>query len=213
MVRIHPGLPFSFRIADGGLQESSCNQYLLRMTRDEMKARTKSFALRVMKMVDHLPKTSKGQVLGHQILRSATSVAANYRAACRGRSDAEFAAKLGTTVEEADETGLWLELIVEGGLNSCKAGEILDPGGRRIDRHPFFSLPHSPSPPEIGGFCNPDWAIPNVIASVAQCIERRASNAEVAGESPAGSTSSLQKAEDDRESAILNLPSSMASPA
>lgn len=86
------------------------------MTRDEMKARTKSFALRVMKMVDHLPKTQKGTVLGNQILRSATSVAANYRAACRGRSDAKFAAKLGTAVEEADETGLWLELISEGGL-------------------------------------------------------------------------------------------------
>jgi four helix bundle protein len=90
------------------------------MTRDEMKARTKSFALRVMKMVDHLPKTQKAMVPGNQILRSATSVAANYRAACRGRSDAEFAAKLGTAVEEADETGLWLELISEGGLLPAK---------------------------------------------------------------------------------------------
>lgn len=90
------------------------------MTRDEMKARTKSFALRVMKMVDHLPQTEKGRIFGDQKLRSATSVASNYRAACRGRSDAEFAAKLGTTVEEADETGLWLELISEGGLLPAK---------------------------------------------------------------------------------------------
>lgn len=85
------------------------------MTTEELKSRTKAFALRVMKM-DHLPNNQKGRVLADQILRSATSVASNYRAACRGRSDAEFAAKLGVAVEEADETGLWIELIAEGGL-------------------------------------------------------------------------------------------------
>src|SRR4051794_8121544 len=86
------------------------------MDKEALKARTKDFALRVMKLVDHLPKTPQERVLGGQLLRSGTSVAANYRAACRARSTAEFIAKLGNVLEEADESGLWLELIVEGGL-------------------------------------------------------------------------------------------------
>ena len=88
------------------------------MTRDDWRDRRTAFALRVMAMVDHLPKTQKGRVLSGQILRSATSVAANYRSACRGRSAAEFASKVSIALEEADETGLWLELIGEGGLLS-----------------------------------------------------------------------------------------------
>jgi len=69
-----------------------------------------------MKLVEHLPKTNKGRVLGDQLLRSATSVAANYRAACRARSTAEFISKLGNVLEESDESALWMELIIEGGL-------------------------------------------------------------------------------------------------
>jgi four helix bundle protein len=69
-----------------------------------------------MAMIDHLPKSTKGRVIADQVIRSATSVAANYRAACRARSRAEFIAKLGTVVEEVDETAFWLELIVEAGL-------------------------------------------------------------------------------------------------
>lgn len=80
----------------------------------EMQDRTKQFALRVMSMIDHLPNTVKGRVLADQLMRSATSVAANYRAACRARSKKEFIAKLGIALEEADESQLWLGLIIEG---------------------------------------------------------------------------------------------------
>lgn len=86
------------------------------MNSDELKTRTKQFALRVMKLVDTLPRTTTGRAIGGQLIRSGTSVGANYRAACRGRSKAEFAAKIGTVAEEADESCFWLELIIEGGL-------------------------------------------------------------------------------------------------
>jgi four helix bundle protein len=86
------------------------------MNQDELKRRTKQFALRVMNLVDALPRTTTGRAIGGQLVRAGTSVGANYRAACRGRSKAEFAAKLGTVAEEADESCFWLELIVDGGL-------------------------------------------------------------------------------------------------
>ena len=82
----------------------------------ELQARTKSFALRVIRMFRSLPKTEESRILGKQVLRSGTSVAANYRAVCRARSKAEFTAKLGVVVEEADETVFWLELLVESGI-------------------------------------------------------------------------------------------------
>lgn len=82
-----------------------------------LKHRTKVFALRVMKLVVALPETVTGRTIGNQLVRSATSVGANYRAACRGRSKAEFVAKLGIVVEEADECGYWLELIIDGELS------------------------------------------------------------------------------------------------
>ena len=82
----------------------------------DLKARTKQFALRVMKMVDALPRTIQGRAIAKQIIRSATSVAANYRAACRARSRAEFIAKIGVVEEEADESCFWLELIIDSGL-------------------------------------------------------------------------------------------------
>ena len=82
----------------------------------DLKARTKQFALRVMKMVDALPRTIQGRTIAKQITRSATSVAANYRAACRARSRAEFIAKIGVVEEEADESCFWLELIIDSGL-------------------------------------------------------------------------------------------------
>jgi four helix bundle protein len=86
------------------------------MTETELKVRTKQFALRILKLVEALPRSVSGRVLGGQIARSATSVAANYRAACRARSRADFVSKLGIVEEEADETGFWLELIVDTGL-------------------------------------------------------------------------------------------------
>ena len=88
------------------------------MTSDELKRRTKQFALRVMKLLDALPNTTAGRAIGNQLIRSGTSVGANYRAACCGRSKAEFAAKMGTVAEEADESCFWLELMVEGELLS-----------------------------------------------------------------------------------------------
>jgi four helix bundle protein len=86
------------------------------MNEEELKQRTKQFALRVIKLVGSLQRTMEGRVIGKQLIRSGTSVGANYRSACKGRSKAEFAAKLGIVEEEADETAYWLELIVEGGL-------------------------------------------------------------------------------------------------
>jgi len=80
---------------------------------DELKARTKKFAVRIVKLFRSLPRTEEARVIGKQVLRSGTSVAANYRAACRARSQAEFIAKIGVVVEEADETVLWFELLVE----------------------------------------------------------------------------------------------------
>jgi four helix bundle protein len=77
----------------------------------ELQQRTKDFALRVLKLIEHLPNTIGGKVLANQLARSATSVGANYRAACRARSRVEFASKLGTVAEEADESVYWLELI------------------------------------------------------------------------------------------------------
>ena len=90
------------------------------MTADELKLRTKQFALRVIKLVAVLPKTIEGRAIANQLVRSATSVAANYRAACRARSRSEFIAKIGVVLEEADETQLWLELIIESKLLPVK---------------------------------------------------------------------------------------------
>jgi four helix bundle protein len=103
------------------------------MNEREMIARTKQFALRIMKLVGALPKSIQGRAIASQVMRSGTSVAANYRAACRSRSKAEFVAKLGTVEEEADETAFWLELIIEGSLLTAaqiqplliEAGEIV----------------------------------------------------------------------------------------
>ena len=86
------------------------------MTTAELKARTKDFALRVIRLVDALPNTVKGRAIANQIMRSATSIAANYRGACRARSRAEFIAKIGVVEEEADETAFWLELIIDSNI-------------------------------------------------------------------------------------------------
>ena len=86
------------------------------MTADELKLRTKQFALRIIRLVAGLPKTIEGRAIASQLVRSGTSVAANYRAACRARSRSEFVAKVGVVLEEADETQLWLELIIESKL-------------------------------------------------------------------------------------------------
>ena len=83
------------------------------MSELDLKNRTKVFSLRVLKLVDAVPKTTAGRALASQIVRSGTSVAANYRAACRTRSTSDFIAKMGIVEEEADETLFWLELLEE----------------------------------------------------------------------------------------------------
>ena len=84
------------------------------MDADELKKRTKLFALRILKLAAALPNTIDGRIIRGQLVRAGTSVGANYRATCRARSKAEFIAKIGVVEEEADESGYWLELIIEG---------------------------------------------------------------------------------------------------
>ena len=79
---------------------------------EEFLKRTKDFALRIIKLYQALPKSGEAQVLGRQLLRSGTSIGANYRAVCNARSDKEFYSKLSIVVEEADETVYWLELLI-----------------------------------------------------------------------------------------------------
>jgi len=86
------------------------------MNEREFKERTKRAALRVIKMIEALPSTKVADVIGRQLLRSATSVGANYRAACRGKSPADVIAKLGIVEEEADESIYWIEILIEAGI-------------------------------------------------------------------------------------------------
>jgi len=86
------------------------------MNADELKERTKQFALSIIRLVSSIPRKPETDVIRHQIIRSATSIGANYRAACRARSRAEFISKIGIVEEEADETAYWLELLNESGL-------------------------------------------------------------------------------------------------
>jgi four helix bundle protein len=80
---------------------------------EELRERAKQFAIRIVRVVRSLPRSDEARVIGRQLLRSATSVAANYRAVCRARSRAEFVAKIGVVVEEADESVFWLELLAD----------------------------------------------------------------------------------------------------
>ena len=95
------------------------------MTADELRRRTKQFALRIIRLVAALPKTIEGRAIANQLVRCGTSVSANYRAACRARSRNEFIDKMGVVLEEADETQLWLELIIESKLLPVKRVEPL----------------------------------------------------------------------------------------
>jgi four helix bundle protein len=95
------------------------------MNAQQIRERTKEFALRIIKLVSAMPKTIEGRAIANQIVRSGTSVAANYRSACRARSRMEFTAKIGIVFEEADETLLWLELIVAAGLLTAARVEPL----------------------------------------------------------------------------------------
>jgi len=100
---------------------------------EALKTRTKQFALRIIRVIRSLPPGPEARIIGHQLLRSGISVAANYRAVCRARSRAEFLAKLSIVIEEADESSFWLELLVDAGLISelklkdlkCEAGQLV----------------------------------------------------------------------------------------
>ncbi len=83
------------------------------MNQEELKYRTKEFALRIIKLCNALPSSPLGRTIRNQLIRCGTSVGANYRASCRSRSKNEFIAKLGIVEEEADESAFWLELIIE----------------------------------------------------------------------------------------------------
>jgi len=82
----------------------------------DLKQRTKKFALRIIRLVEALPKGRTADVIGRQLLRSGTSVGANYRSACRAKSTADFVSKMGIVEEEADESLFWMELLVEAEL-------------------------------------------------------------------------------------------------
>jgi four helix bundle protein len=94
------------------------------MNKEDLKLRTKKFVLRVIKLVEAMPKTDIGRIVGKQLLRCGTSVGANYRAVCRARSMAEFIAKLGIVIEEADESVFWLEIIIEAEIMKKELVEI-----------------------------------------------------------------------------------------
>jgi len=97
------------------------------MNAEEMKMRTRSFALRILRLVDALPKTRTAEVVGRQLLRCGTSVGANYRASCRAKSPADFIAKMGIVEEEADETVYWIELLIESGhVDKERVNSLLD---------------------------------------------------------------------------------------
>ena len=109
-------IDFGFVIGDFGFVD--------RMNQAELKQRTKNLALRVIRLVESLSKTKTSNVVGNQLLRSATSVGANYRAACRAKSTADFIAKLAIVEEEADESIYWIELLIES--NQVKIDLVAD---------------------------------------------------------------------------------------
>jgi four helix bundle protein len=97
------------------------------MNPNEFKDRTKAFALRVIRLVNSLPRSRAANVIGGQLLRCGTSVGANYRAACRARSPADFTAKMGIVEEESDESAYWMELLVEAGImNRARVSALLN---------------------------------------------------------------------------------------
>lgn len=96
------------------------------MSNRNLKLRTKKFALAVIKLFEALPKNETCRILGRQLLRAGTSVGANYRAACRAKSTADFISKMGTVEEESDESSYWLELLVEDGkVPAAKAAPLI----------------------------------------------------------------------------------------
>jgi four helix bundle protein len=95
------------------------------MNAEEMKARTKAFALRIIRLVESLPNTKTANTIGGQLIRCGTSVGSNYRASCRARSNADFISKMGIVEEETDESMYWIEMLIDVGLVKAKLVESL----------------------------------------------------------------------------------------
>ncbi len=103
------------------------------MTQDELKKRTKEFALRIINLVETFPNTFLGRHVGGQLIRSGTSVAANYRAVCRAKSNADFIAKMGIVEEEADESAFWIDFAVDTQMaKSERVAELLDESNQLV---------------------------------------------------------------------------------
>lgn len=97
-----------------------------KMNANELKKRTKAFALQIIRLVEELPRGRTADVIGKQLLRCGTSVGANYRASCRAKSRADFISKMGTVEEEVDEAMYWMELLIESGIvESTKLGPLM----------------------------------------------------------------------------------------
>ena len=119
------------------------------MDQTEMKRRTKEFAKEIIRLCRKLPNNREGRLIGDQIFRSGTSIAANYRAACRARSKAEFISKLAIVEEEADETLFWLEIIIEIVLNIETSTNRENPQSEIPNPQSFTP----PTPPELWCLC------------------------------------------------------------
>jgi four helix bundle protein len=104
---------------------------------EALRVRTKDYALRIIRLFQSLPKTGEGQVIGKQLLRSGTSVAANYRSCCRARSKAEFIAKISIVIEETDESLFWIELLAESHL--VKPEKLTDLQNETLELLSIFS--------------------------------------------------------------------------
>src|SRR6266496_607443 len=104
------------------------------MTREEMKARTKAYAVRVVKLVQALPRNRECDILGSQLLRAGTSVGANYRAVCRAKSTADFINKLRIVEEECDESLFWMEILTDAALVKASRLRYLMAEGEEILR-------------------------------------------------------------------------------
>jgi four helix bundle protein len=110
---------------DYGLRILDCGEES--MNPEDMKARTRAFALRIIRLAESLPNTPTAKVIQNQMLRCGTSVGANYRAACRAKSRADFISKMGTVEEEADETIYWMELLIDADIQKRpRIGALLD---------------------------------------------------------------------------------------
>jgi four helix bundle protein len=146
------------RLDNVGLKIGDCRLQIERvMDKEQFKERTQSFALRVINLVEALPKDqTTSQVIGKQLLRSGTSVGANYRAACRAKSTAELITKLNITLEEADESLYWMELIVKAKLVDSKLLQNLMQEANEIVSMLVSSLKTLRSKPKDSRIYNPN---------------------------------------------------------